>query len=617
MNATTSRLCLLLAAALAALASQAHNITGRVTCGGHGIAGVAVSDGITVTTTDAGGYYSMTSGKMNGYVFVTVPRGYEPACRDGFDPQFWQLLNHPDSTVAEVHDFDLNRVDNDNYTLIVGADTHLARRLGDRKAYKRGFIARLKQEKKQAQARGERIYSILLGDLTWDLYWYANKYNLVDFMADQATYGYPIPLFPVMGNHDNDGAVKPLTDNTDLLASKPWRTFVCPNYYSFNLGRVHYIVLDDIFYTNSGTASGTGMAGGRGYLDQVTDEELSWLVKDLQLVTDKSTPIIVMFHIPQFRLNSSFATYGAGRNYAALAACFNDFKTVHFMSGHTHYNYTAHPSYRNITEHNIAAICATWWWTGRLQNTNYAYNYCQDGSPAGYSYWTVDGDSLQWKYKSIASNGDAQMRIYDMNAVKNFMATEATAKALVKAYPGTVPTFGTYSDNAVLTNVFAYDTDWRVEVHEGVQYTLAANRLAAYDPLHVLAYDYYRYKSVGAITTTFATSTNYHMFLSQAHTSYLPITVKVTDSFGQVYYKTIQRPQSYVVTMDASQAPYDLGDVNGDGVVNVTDVTALINKILGNSPTGFNSIVADLNGDGAINVSDVTLLINKILGTAQ
>ena len=51
--------------------------------------------------------------------------------------------------------------------------------------------------------------------------------------------------------------------------------------------------------------------------------------------------------------------------------------------------------------------------------------------------------------------------------------------------------------------------------------------------------------------------------------------------------------------------------------MNVTDVTALINKILGNSPTGFNSIVADLNGDGAINVSDVTLLINKILGTAQ
>ena len=189
MNATTSRLCLLLAAALAALASQAHNITGRVTCGGHGIAGVAVSDGITVTTTDAGGYYSMTSGKMNGYVFVTVPRGYEPACRDGFDPQFWQLLNHPDSTVAEVHDFALNRVDNDNYTLIVGADTHLARRLGDRKAYKRGFIARLKQEKKQAQARGERIYSILLGDLTWDAFWYSNNYNLASFMADQRDMG--------------------------------------------------------------------------------------------------------------------------------------------------------------------------------------------------------------------------------------------------------------------------------------------------------------------------------------------------------------------------------------------------------------------------------------------
>ena len=607
----------MLALACMSLQAAAFNVSGHITCEGAGVAGVAVSDGVVVTTTDASGYYSFTSEKKNGYVFYTVPRGYEPAYANGFNPQFWQQFKSTNTATAETHDFALTRSDNDKYIMIFGADSHLAKRNGDRTMYNNGWIAALKREKNAAQQSGTKIYSTILGDLTWDLYWYANKYNLVNFMADQVTYGYPIPLFPVMGNHDNDGAVKPLTDNTDLLASKPWRTFVCPNYYSFNLGRVHYIVLDDIFYTNSGTASGTGMAGGRGYLDQVTDEELSWLVKDLQLVTDKSTPIIVMFHIPQFHINSSFATYGAGRNYAALAACFNDFKTVHFMSGHTHYNYTAHPSYRNITEHNIAAICATWWWTGRLQNTNYAYNYCQDGSPAGYSYWTVDGDSLQWKYKSIASNGDAQMRIYDMNAVKNFMATEATAKALVKAYPGTVPTFGTYSDNAVLTNVFAYDTDWRVEVHEGVQYTLAANRLAAYDPLHVLAYDYYRYKSAGSITTTFATSTNYHMFLSQAHTSYLPITVKVTDSFGQVYYKTIQRPQSYVVTMDASQAPYDLGDVNGDGVVNVTDVTALINKILGNSPTGFNSIVADLNGDGAINVSDVTLLINKILGTAQ
>jgi hypothetical protein len=54
------------------------------------------------------------------------------------------------------------------------------------------------------------------------------------------------------------------------------------------------------------------------------------------------------------------------------------------------------------------------------------------------------------------------------------------------------------------------------------------------------------------------------------------------------------------------------GDVNGDGKVNVTDVTTLVNMILGVMP--MNEARADMNSDGKVNVSDVTALINIILG---
>ena len=54
------------------------------------------------------------------------------------------------------------------------------------------------------------------------------------------------------------------------------------------------------------------------------------------------------------------------------------------------------------------------------------------------------------------------------------------------------------------------------------------------------------------------------------------------------------------------------GDVNGDGKVNVSDVSTLINMILGITPV--NKTRADVNGDGKVNVSDVTALINIILG---
>jgi hypothetical protein len=56
------------------------------------------------------------------------------------------------------------------------------------------------------------------------------------------------------------------------------------------------------------------------------------------------------------------------------------------------------------------------------------------------------------------------------------------------------------------------------------------------------------------------------------------------------------------------------GDVNDDGQVNVSDVTVLINMILGT--VTMNDAVADVNADGQVNVSDVTALINIILGVA-
>ena len=56
-----------------------------------------------------------------------------------------------------------------------------------------------------------------------------------------------------------------------------------------------------------------------------------------------------------------------------------------------------------------------------------------------------------------------------------------------------------------------------------------------------------------------------------------------------------------------------LGDVNGDGVVNVVDVTMTISHILGQNPEGFDKDAADVNNDGVINIVDVTTIIDIIL----
>ena len=57
------------------------------------------------------------------------------------------------------------------------------------------------------------------------------------------------------------------------------------------------------------------------------------------------------------------------------------------------------------------------------------------------------------------------------------------------------------------------------------------------------------------------------------------------------------------------------GDVNGDGKVNIGDVTALINVLL--SGTENENPNADLNGDGLVKISDVTMLIDYLLNSTS
>ena len=69
------------------------------------------------------------------------------------------------------------------------------------------------------------------------------------------------------------------------------------------------------------------------------------------------------------------------------------------------------------------------------------------------------------------------------------------------------------------------------------------------------------------------------------------------------------------VTVVASGGDDDLllGDVNGDGYINIADVTALIRYLLSHNATGIELDNADVNGDGYINIADVTTLINRLL----
>ena len=60
-------------------------------------------------------------------------------------------------------------------------------------------------------------------------------------------------------------------------------------------------------------------------------------------------------------------------------------------------------------------------------------------------------------------------------------------------------------------------------------------------------------------------------------------------------------------------AQNDMGDVNNDGKVNVTDIMAVASYILKFNVPGFNVWAADVSGDGKINVTDIMGIANIIL----
>ncbi len=77
--------------------------------------------------------------------------------------------------------------------------------------------------------------------------------------------------------------------------------------------------------------------------------------------------------------------------------------------------------------------------------------------------------------------------------------------------------------------------------------------------------------------------------------------------------KKVALPQYTMTTEDDPEASL-LGDVNGDGIVNVTDIVLTVNQYIGQKPATFIFENADVNKDNIISVTDILLIVNMAIG---
>lgn len=512
-------------------------VYGIVSSAGVGVENVVVSDGAEVTVTNEKGIYQLKSAKKWGYVFISVPSGYEvPSV--GVLPQFHRALKNS-ADVVERADFKLEKVDGqDSYKIFMLGDMHLANRTGDL-----GQFAQFTSDLTDYMTRhkGEKMYALTLGDMTWDLYWYLNSYYFPQYLNTVNSQIKNLQIFHTMGNHDNDFQTR-----SDYDAAVKYVDQICPTYYSFNIGKVHYVVMDDI------DCSSYDGSTSRNYVKSLSAEQLDWLAKDLSHVA-KTTPVVVAMHAQVFYpTTSGFKIDHDPVNTLRLFDILDGY-TVRFVTGHTHKLFNVTPDApivdgHNFREYNSGSVCASWWWSGNLTP---GIHIGTDGTPGGYGIWDVTGTDFQCLYKSTGWPEEYQFRSYDLNNVHFSMADvplmPSDISASVKnAYMQYVNAYPQNNDNEVLINIWNWNSDWTLSVVDENRKTLPYTEVWAYDPLHIAALSVKRFNNAKLTQTpSFITDKFTHFFKVKADDADTDLVITVKDEFGNEWTENMQRPKAF------------------------------------------------------------------------
>lgn len=526
---------ILLTALIAASSGSAFSaiVSGKVTTNsGSPIANVAVTDGDTIVVTDSNGRYSMDTDKRNGYVWYTVPKGYKPIT-DGVFPQIHQRLTLPAES-NETKDFTvIPDPGQDNYKIVFFGDMHLARLRKDIKQFREVMADFVKWRDSFPDTP---VYAITLGDMTWDKHWYTRNMKLEDYAKEINRDIKGVTIYHTIGNHDNDMRA---LNNTS--AKQPFHNIVAPNYYSFNIGDVHYVILDDI------DCSGYDGTEARKYSVNLVQEQLKWLRQDLALVAPE-TPVFIMSHAPVFFPDGVNKFKKWIKNTDELLDVVGN-HTVHFVTGHTHKNFNVMPQHsvtngHNVYEHNVAAVCSDWWFSGALTP---GCLVAQDGTPSGFAVWDVNGTNLRNTYRPFFSGETLQFRAYDLNNVAFSLDDVPNLKneEVRAAFQKYCDPYPANSDNKVLINVWNYNPEWQISVVTEKSDTLSTRQVMAFDPLHLAASTVKRYNKPLKKVPSLTTNLYPHFFMVQCPDADTDLTITVTDPYGRKYTQTMHRPMPF------------------------------------------------------------------------
>ena len=390
-----------------------HNA--RLDEGETGIEGVMVSNGREVVLTGADGTYELPAyGDMN--LFITKPAGHAVPLSEDMVPQFFHVHKEEGSPPlrfggieptgplpAEVN-FPLIKTGDDTaFELLAFGDTqpYSNREIG----YVRDTAGRLLQERDLSRTQALIFMGDVMGD---DLSLYLRFKAL---MAVGRT-----PQYYVAGNHDLD-----FDAESDESSFDTFRREWGPEYYSFDIGQVHFVVLDNVRYPCNGVDDHAfcDPAEEPTYNGVITDRQMAWLANDLANVPEDRL-IVLNAHIPFQTFTDNTAAKHQTDNFAELAEIVGE-RPALALSGHTHTteNLPEGVSYEGWEENTglagspfrqiVTGAVSGSWWQGDLGRDGIPHATQRLGSPRGYWVFEFDGPDYVETYHAFGQPEDEQL----------------------------------------------------------------------------------------------------------------------------------------------------------------------------------------------------------------
>ena len=538
------------------IAPAVYNVTGRVvdSATGKGLEGVVVSDGIKcVRTLQDGHFYIDSNLSKTKFVWVSTPSGYLPPVSAGL-PQFYKLKSNitPSAGVYNFGDYELDpdtSADPDHFTFLMTADPQpRGSVIIDYVAYRslsncQDLYSELQETAAPILASGQNVYGMCLGDIVHE-----NMSLFDQYVTGLGTLGYP--TYNVIGNHDNDPSAA-----DDDAGAAPFESYFGPRNYSFNLGGIHFVVLDDLIMSIKNGRL-TGQEWG------LTDDIWDWLQADLSFIPRTST-LMVFAHSPMFKLESGSERTNTSKHGSDYGGLINKYTEVHAWAGHTHttfnFIYDEGHRHKNVQVHTLARS------TGELWTNEYL---AEDGTPRGFTVVDVNHGVVSWKfhptkYQSSEFKGqytylDGKYPGYpapsytyrDWNYTAGTAVMKAGGGALTEDYQMHVYAPGAYEAGYVYANIFLWDTKWgtpKFSLDGGAATDMThieSTAAGSYDKASWELHNYYTsnenaHKRVGSDYDEPVTKGKHTIFKVACAAAHGTGTVTVKDRFGNDYTGTV------------------------------------------------------------------------------